>query len=1383
MIGTLGASGLRVGGFVGDRRPRRRARVRLVALLAAALASAPAAAQPLAYVPIDGGAAIGVFDTATDTPVTTIPIITSRVVVNSTGTRVYSTSGIPGPGGVSVTISVIDTATNAVVATIPFTGFDQVTALALSSDDRRLYAGEFSPTPGPGRPYNSVAVFDTATNARLANVDVGPASPVFSYIRAIPADPMGLRTYVAVGSDARNSITVLERRCDEVATSIDLGSGSFNAFNALAIHPNGTRLYALDSTRFMAIDASSGAILAEIPFNNAAKLAVSPTGDRVYVSSFNDNTLYAIDTATHAVAASVFVPGRPSGVMVHPNGTKLYLAQANNAAILVLAPNDLRTLGSVTLGGTLPAVLPGQIASGVAGPGPADPAPPANVSITGIEVTQGIQDVANSVRLVRGRKAFARVYVKSNGPVVPNVTATLSGLGFVRTAVGTITLPLAGIAPINAIGPRLAVGPFPSRFDLDQSFLFELPWSWTGNSSMRIGATLGTNTQPPAQCARSLTGAQTLELATPTRIKPVFVRLRYVLPVSNFTAETTMAERAASISFMQRIFPVSNLDARDFYLFDGGLGSRVAQVSDDCLDMPAAERNLCARNYISQQLAALQAETGFMGDADMAYALIPQHPSAPFTRGACCTERVGGGPANDKDYAAHEIGHFIDRDHPVEGAAECDHSATDPAFPHHLSHIGPYLGGPVPADAATALAGFDTGDAALMIPRAHLWAGTAYDIMGYCRPEWISDYTYNGLYPSLLALSDIRDAGGAMGGVVINPGPAGPEPEPGDWLQAFGSVASDGTSASFMQVKRLASIVRMPERVAGPLSLRLVDAGGAVLATYPFAAQALDAGPGDENDPGSSFSLIVPFAAGARAIEVANTALPGAPTIAVEPVSANAPVVTRVALRTPPDPQTGIAALAWDASDADGDALAYDVRLVAEDGASPMPVLLGLAAREANVDTSPFAGGTVRLEVVASDGVLRGSAQSEPFTIAPKPPAPAILAPADGESVYVGQTLNLDGEASDAKDGKVAEAGLAWSADGAPIGTGARVSVADLAAGAHTLTLAATNSLGLSASTSIQIHVGEVPPTSRPALTAGPLQVGWHAAPGDLALRTAEVSAANAGDGTPLAFTVTTPAPWLQATASATTTPATITLTANPAGFAPGAFEETTVSIAAADPQAGAVSIAVSLAVGDTFGSGADADPLVTPPADVEVAATEAGGARSFASTALASFLAGGSAVDGTDPAPQRLAPRVGDAPVDPQTLFPVGTTAVTFRFQDASGNVGVAAAQVRVTPFSGPAVCDPDANGQIDRDDVAAIFAARGTAAGAGDPRDADGDGTISVLDASLCRAQCTHFRCRATAPENACGLGAEIALALGAIAACRRHRGTVARFEPERG
>jgi uncharacterized repeat protein (TIGR01451 family) len=91
--------------------------------------------------------------------------------------------------------------------------------------------------------------------------------------------------------------------------------------------------------------------------------------------------------------------------------------------------------------------------------------------------------------------------------------------------------------------------------------------------------------------------------------------------------------------------------------------------------------------------------------------------------------------------------------------------------------------------------------------------------------------------------------------------------------------------------------------------------------------------------------------------------------------------------------------------------------------------------------------------------------------------------------------------------------------------------------------------------------------------------------------------------------------------------------------------------------------------------------------------------------------------------------------------------------------------------------LCDLDRDADIDRNDVDAIFAARGQpASGPSDPRDLNRDGVISVNDARLCVLACSLPEC-AVAPPRACGLlGVEplllLALARGGRLA-RRIRG----------
>jgi len=57
--------------------------------------------------------------------------------------------------------------------------------------------------------------------------------------------------------------------------------------------------------------------------------------------------------------------------------------------------------------------------------------------------------------------------------------------------------------------------------------------------------------------------------------------------------------------------------------------------------------------------------------------------------------------------------------------------------------------------------------------------------------------------------------------------------------------------------------------------------------------------------------------------------------------------------------------------------------------------------------------------------------------------------------------------------------------------------------------------------------------------------------------------------------------------------------------------------------------------------------------------------------------------------------------------------------------------------------VCDVDGDGDVDRNDINLIFAARGTRVQPGDPRDLDGDGLITVNDARGCVLRCTRPNC----------------------------------------
>lgn len=101
-----------------------------------------------------------------------------------------------------------------------------------------------------------------------------------------------------------------------------------------------------------------------------------------------------------------------------------------------------------------------------------------------------------------------------------------------------------------------------------------------------------------------------------------------------------------------------------------------------------------------------------------------------------------------------------------------------------------------------------------------------------------------------------------------------------------------------------------------------------------------------------------------------------------------------------------------------------------------------------------------------------------------------------------------------------------------------------------------------------------------------------------------------------------------------------------------------------------------------------------------------------------------------------------------------VGTVSTAISFTVAAGNVASQSPAAGTSVAAGSAVnlviarnlpnCDVNGDGQIDSRDIALIDGVLNTAAaGPYDPRDADHNGTINILDARKCVTLCTHAGC----------------------------------------
>ncbi|HRW08008.1 MAG TPA: hypothetical protein P5121_23060, partial [Caldilineaceae bacterium] len=452
--------------------------------------------------------------------------------------------------------------------------------------------------------------------------------------------------------------------------------------------------------------------------------------------------------------------------------------------------------------------------------------PQVNMRVTGMEITQGIQNLSNSVLLVKGRRTFVRVYVKSDGVSVANVGAQL-----VATS-----LESGPLAPVNSVGTKITVRNSPNRNDIEQSFLFELPWSWTNQNSLTLRATLNPYKVPLEPNYGDNGATSTVSFKPSPTLSAEFYRLNYTIGGTTYRPRI-FDDVLKTYSWIMRAYPIGGAIGTNFkprlWDVDGGtwLGSYVNRTHPDCTKskIGANDLNLCASYYTNGWLKYYRDHGWVPNTNDFYYGMISDG-SGNFPRGQAIYSKTSVGPSGtpcspfnlgcgwDSDgsyadwYAGHEMGHSLGRAHPTASAALCGNSASDNSYPYPNGHIGPNDG---------SMEGFDVGDPTFGIAR-RVYPGTTWnDVMSYCNNQWISDYTYTGMYNYMIAHPTAVVAAGID---IIN----------GDLLSVAGAINLEENSGGFSLLRRLTNATAPEAPTPGNYSIRLLDGTNAPLSETAF---------------------------------------------------------------------------------------------------------------------------------------------------------------------------------------------------------------------------------------------------------------------------------------------------------------------------------------------------------------------------------------------------------------------------------------------------------------------------------------------------------------------------------------------------------------------
>jgi len=661
-------------------------------------------------------------------------------------------------------------------------------------------------------------------------------------------------------------------------------------------------------------------------------------------------------------------------------------------------------------------------------------APYDSLNIVHTEITQVIQDEQNNVPLVKAKPTLIRIYPECVGcppQGISGVSAIISGPG------STIIFP--NNRSVRAY-PNVDWSSDAVRGNLNRSLNFTLPsdWLWFDDLSISVQLILE---RPVASGGAVFVDAETYnihfyEMQNVTISDYKFVSFLFGNP-DNSIIDT-------AYNFLETIFPVGYVNPKPrgdiLYSFN-----------------PLHEYYTTKAIQLAELFQSPNTYTVSWVNGDTVLA----HPSPNKT--------VMGFYQRNADYVlmrtrtdseqqlasralvhelAHASGFWSELTHlteTVDGCGEAERNHTD--FPYPTATIQEY----------GTRYNLTTGSWTLIPP-------TRYDIMTYCDAisdnefyrghAWVSPYTYMLIFNYL----------------VQSPADRVPLPTSVNQLSTIASISTpqNGTPQDVIMVGGNISLTDNGTidwvtsiHTDTPISistgttycLEAQNSSDVILSNTCFDLAFYEDEFGDlETD---SFFLTIPDDPIISKLVLKKGATP----LAIRQVSNNTPLVT---LTYPVGGEIWTANtdynITWTASDADNDALTYDV-FYNYKGDEWVLLVANLADTQFTVNSGMLGGGTQsRIRIYANDGFHTTIAQSSSFTVPKHTPQMTLEDSSTPVTVLEGETVILQASATDKEDGMLPGNAYMWSSDlDGVLAIGQRLMISSLSVGTHLITVSASD--------------------------------------------------------------------------------------------------------------------------------------------------------------------------------------------------------------------------------------------------------------------------------------------------------------------------------------